>query len=227
MIIDQEEYAKKIVKRFGMENAKSVRTPLPTGYSPDLNSGNCTSQQRTYYQSIIGSLLYLALGTRPDICYAVILMSQFSVNPSEDHIQKALHIIKYVGSTLSAKIIYNGINKDGFIAYADSDWAGDHITRRSTSGNVVMLAGGAVTWVSRKQKTVAQSSTEAEYISMSDTCRQLVWIQSLLGELNMPIKSMDLCGDNQGAIFSASNPVQETRTKHIDTVYATITSMKL
>src|SRR6266550_2724272 len=79
MIIDQEEYAKKIVKRFGMENAKSVRTPLPTGYSPDLNSGNCTSQQRTYYQSIIGSLLYLALGTRPDICYAVILMSQFSV----------------------------------------------------------------------------------------------------------------------------------------------------
>ena len=135
------------------------------------------------------------------------------------YVQKALHIIKYVGSTLSAKIIYNGINKDGFIAYADSDWAGDRITRRSTSGNVVMLAGGAVTWVSRKQKTVAQSSTEAEYISMSDTCRQLVWIQSLLGELNMPIKSIDLCGDNQGAIFSASNPVQETRTKHIDIRY--------
>ncbi len=87
-------------------------------------------------------------GTRPDICYAVILMSQFSVNLSEDHIQKALHIIKYVGSTLSAKIIYNGINKDGFIAYANSNWAGDRITRRSTSGNVVMLASGAITWVS-------------------------------------------------------------------------------
>ena len=105
MIIDQHEYAKKIVKRFGQENAKSVRTPLPTGYVPEPNSGQASPQQRSYYQSIIGSLLYLALGTRPDICYEVILMSQFSVNPTEEHINKALYIIKYVGSTLNAKII--------------------------------------------------------------------------------------------------------------------------
>ena len=108
IIIDQIEYAKKIVNRFGQENAKPARTPLPAGYIPKPNDKQATSEQRSYYQSIIGSLLYLTLGTRPDIAHAVIMMSQFMVNPSEEHIQKALYIIKYVGSNLKGKIIYNG-----------------------------------------------------------------------------------------------------------------------
>src|SRR5258705_5344970 len=87
MTIDQSEYALKIVKCFGLENCKPVRMPLPTDYVPTLNEGEASAQQRTYYQSIIGSLLYLALCTRPDIAYAVISMLQFSANPSEEHIQ--------------------------------------------------------------------------------------------------------------------------------------------
>src|SRR5258708_39521418 len=92
MTIDQSEYALKIVKHFGLENCKPVRMPLPTGYVPTLNEGEASAQQRTYYQSIIGSLLYLALGTRPDIAYAVISMSQFSANPSEEHIQRVFNM---------------------------------------------------------------------------------------------------------------------------------------
>jgi hypothetical protein len=83
-------------------------------------------------------------------------------------------------------------------------------------GYLVLLSGTAISWNSRAQKMIALSSTEAEYMSLSDTCRQLVWMRSFLKELGMPVDAIPLCGDNQGAIFNASNPVQEKRTKHID-----------
>ena len=90
------------------------------------------------------------------------------VNPSEDHINKGLHIVCYVNTNLNSKIGYDG-KQQGFIAYADADWASDHISRKSVTGYIIKLAGGAVSWVSRKQKTVALSSTEAEYIDRKST----------------------------------------------------------
>jgi hypothetical protein len=219
LVVDQISYARKVVERFGQQNAKPTNTPLPVGYIPKANEGVVEPKQRTYYQSIIGSLLYLALGTRPDIAHAVILMSQFMVNPTEDHIQKSLHIVQYINMHINAKIIYDGQSQEGFIAYADADWASDPINRKSVTGNIIKLAGGAVSWVSQKQKTVALSSTEAEYMCLSDTTRQIVWIESLFKELNFDIKEIALCGDNQGAIFLASNPAQEHHSKHIDIRY--------
>ena len=219
LAIDQGPYALKVVKRFGLEDCKSVRTPLPAGYAPIKNEGECTPQERSYYQQIIGSLLYLALGTRPDIIYAVILMSQFSSNPSQEHIQKALYIVKYIAHTLNVKIVYSAKGNNKFRAYADADWAADRNTRRSINGYVLMLAGGAVAWTSRKQKTVALSSTEAEYISLSDAARQIAWVENLFYEIGAPIKSILLSVDNQGAIFWAQNPAQEHRSKHIDIRY--------
>ena len=219
LTIDQIDYAMKVVKHFGQENAKPARTPLPAGYVPKPNDGTATSEQRSYYQSIIGSLLYLTLGTRPDIAYAVIMMSQFMVNPSEEHIKKALYIVKYVATNPNGKIIYNGKQKEGFVAYSDADWAGDQISRKSVTDYIIKLAGGPVSWVSRKQKTVALSSTEAEYMSLSDTSRQIIWIESLFQEIGMFLKNIQLGVDNQGAIFLASNPAQEHRSKHIDIHY--------
>ncbi len=219
LIINQEAYAKKVVARFGLENSKPTRTPLPTGYNPTAATLPCSKEQRHDYQMIIGSLLYLALGTRPDITYPVILMSQFCANPNQEHIQKALYIVKYVNTTLKTQIVYNNRKKEGFIAFADADWGADRISRKSITGNVVKLAGGAISWVSRKQKVVAQSSTEAEYMCMSDTTRQIVWIESLMFELQFPIKTIFLCCDNQGAMFLSSNPAQEHRSKHIDIRY--------
>jgi hypothetical protein len=171
--IDQNDYALKVVNRFGLRDSKKTSVVLPTGYTQEPNLGTCTSERRTYYQSVIGSLLYLALGTRPDITYAVIMMSQFSANPSETHVTKALHIVRYVASTLSAKICYNAggaRNRDGeifgfhkgLIAYADADWATDPIQRKSVTGHCVLLAGGVISWTSVQQSTRAHSSTEAE-----------------------------------------------------------------
>jgi hypothetical protein len=104
LILDQKPYALQVVKQFGLENCKPTHTPLPAGYSPLKNEDQCKPTEHSYYQQIIGSLLHLALGTRPDIIYAVILMSQFSANPSQDHIQKALYIVRYIATTLDFKI---------------------------------------------------------------------------------------------------------------------------
>jgi hypothetical protein len=105
------------------------------------------------------------------------------------------------------------------MAYTDSDWASDPNTRKSTTGYLVKLAGAIFAWNSRAQKTVALSSTEAEYMSLSDTSRQLIWVKSLMTELGIELAPIPLFGDNQGSIFLASNPVQEKRIKHIDLRY--------
>jgi hypothetical protein len=146
-------------------------------------------------------------------------MSQFMTNPSKEHIKKALHIVKYVKLTINGKIIYNGKSQEGIVAYADADWASDIDTRRSITGYVVKLAGAPVSWVSRKQKTVATSSTQAEYMSLSAACTQLTWIQSLYKELGFNVHGMELNIDNQGAIFTAQNNNVDRKMKHIDIQY--------
>src|SRR5882757_1368220 len=217
--IDQRTYLNTVLQRFGMENAKASPTLLPMGYTPAKNNAAPDSNLRTRYQSVIGSLLYLMLGTRPDITYAVIKMSQFSANPSQEHLDKALYIMRYLAGTQNYSIVYDGEKSEGLQAFTDSDWAADLIKRRSTTGYFVTLASSVVCWQSRLQKTVALSSTEAEYMALSDTCRQISWIQSLFGELGFTLTRIPICGDNQGSIFIGSNPVQERRTKHIDIRY--------
>ena len=218
IILEQKDYLKKVLERFNMHNAKSVPTPLPMGYVPQPNSGPVDEQLRTRYQQVIGSLLYLMLGTRPDVAFAVTKMSQFASNPTQEHLNRALYICRYLVGTADYALVY-GTSDTGIIAYADADWGSDQVTRRSNTGLLVLLGNAAVSWNSRAQKSIALSSTEAEYMLLSDACRQLVWIHSLMSEIGMKIRHIPLCGDNQGSIFIASNAVQEKRTKHIDIRY--------
>jgi hypothetical protein len=219
IFLDQTAYLDKVVERFGMSNARGAQTPLPGGYVPVESKGQCTPEDRTTYQSIIGSILYIMLGTRPDITYAVTKLAQFSVNPSSEHMSKAKYILRYLNSTRDYAMVFDGSSDAGLIAFTDSDWAADVIKRRSITGYFFKLANGIFSWQSRAQKTVALSSTEAEYMALSDTSRQAVWIQSLLRELGIKIPTIPICGDNQGSIFIGSNPVQERRSKHIDIRY--------
>ena len=113
---------------------------------------------------------------------------------------------------MSARIVYNSTPKkilgdrQGLIAYADTDWGSNPLNRRSTTGHMVKLAHGAITWASVSQKTIAHSSTEAEYMSISDCSRQISWIKNLLTELDFPLGPVTLCGDNQGSLFLANKP---------------------
>jgi len=203
-----------------MVNAKAVPTPLPVGYAPVKSLDKAADPElRKRYQTVIGSLLYLMLGTRPDILFAVTKMAQFAANPTEDHLSHALYICRYLVGTPNYRLKYDGVSGQGLNACTDSDWASDVNTRRSTSGFFIKLAGGLISWTTKVQKTVALSSTEAEYMVLSDCSRQVVWMHTLMGELGYSLKPIPICGDNQGSIFIASNPVTERHSKHIDIRY--------
>ena len=174
----------------------------------------------TTYQSIIGGLMYAATATRPDISYSVSMLSKFNSSPSEAHLTAAKRIIRYLKGTVNLGLKYCKSEEGQLIGYADADWAGDLDDRHSTSGNVFLMAGGAISWMSKKQATVALSTSEAEYVALSSATQEAVWLRRLLTDLKAtPRKPTVLMEDNQGAIAIARNPVSHARTKHIDIRY--------
>jgi hypothetical protein len=217
--LDQHDYLDKVLECFSMTNAKSAPTPLPSNWVPQLNKGKASPELLRQYQSIIGSLLYLMIGTCPDIAFAVTKLAQFSANPSQEHFERAKYICRYLVSTKNYSLVFKHAPGKGLAAYTDSDWASDPITRWSVTGYFFQLAGGPITWQSRAQTTVAHSSTEAEYMALSDCSCQVSWIHSIFLELGMRLGPILIYADNQGSIFIGSNPVQEIRTKHIDVKY--------
>ena len=141
IFLDQAQYLQTVLERCGMQNAKAVPTPLPAGYAPTKSMDKAANPElRSRYQTVIGSLLYLMLGTRPDISFAVTKMAQFAANPTEDHLKHALYICRYLIGTPNYRLTYNGAGGQGLSACTDSDWASDVNTRRSTSGYFIKLA---------------------------------------------------------------------------------------
>jgi hypothetical protein len=217
--LDQHNYLDKVLERFSMTNAKSAPTPLPSNWVPQANKGKASPELLRNYQSIIGSLLYLMIGTRPDIAFAVTKLAQFSANPSQEHFEQAKYICRYLVGTRSYSLVFKHAPGKGLATYTDSDWTSDPITRWSVTGYFFQLAGGRITWQSRAQTTVAHSLTEAEYMALSDCSCQVSWICNIFLELGMQLGPIPIYADNQGSIFIGSNPVQEIHTKHIDVKY--------
>jgi hypothetical protein len=168
-----------------MTNAKSVPTPLPSNWVPQANKGKASPELLRQYQSIIGLLLYLMIGTRPDIAFAVTKLAQFSANPSQEHFERAKYICRYLIGTKNYSLVFKHVPGKGLAAYMDSDWASDPITRWSVTGYFFQLAGGPITWRSRAQTTIAHSLTEAEYMALSDCSHQVSWIRNIFLELGM------------------------------------------
>jgi hypothetical protein len=132
--LDQVDYLDKILDRFGMVNCKSARTPLPEGYQPLANTGPADSALRSQFQQVIGSLLYIMLGTRPNIAFAVTKLAQQSANPTKNHLSKAKHILAYLNSTRNYTLDYDGKSGLGLVAFVDLDWGSDPNTRQSQTG---------------------------------------------------------------------------------------------
>ena len=202
-----------------MLNAKSASTPLLAGYYAAKNTEPIDAELRSRFQMVIGSLLYLILGTRPDIAFAVTHLSCHSANPSQDHLSKVLYICRYLIGTSTYSLVYNGGSGAGLTACTDSDCGSDPTSRLSQTGFYLKLADGLISWTSCAQKAIAYLSTEAEYMALSNCARQVTWIRSLLGELGYKLNAILICSDNQGSIFMASNPVTEPHSKHIDIRY--------
>ena len=166
--IYQCNYLEKVLTRFQLTDAKAALTPLPTHWEPKANTGKSMAAKITCYQSIIGSLLYLMIGTRPDIAFAVTHLLQFSTNPTKDHYKAAQHVCHCLVGTHDYKLVYNREEDKGLVAYTDSDWAADKIRQCSIMGYFFKLANSIILWRSHTQKTVSLSSTEAEYMVISD-----------------------------------------------------------
>jgi hypothetical protein len=147
------------------------------------------------------------LATYPDIAFAVTKLSQHTANPSKDNLSRVLYICHYLLGTLVYALVYDGPSDGRLEAYANSDWASDLNTRKFITGYLMKLAGEIFVWNSHTQKTVVLLSTKAEYMSLSDISRQLVWVKNLLIELDIQLSPIPLYRDNQGSIFLVSNPV--------------------
>jgi hypothetical protein len=170
------------------------------------------------YRSAVGSLLYLANCTRPDIAEATMMVSRFSSRPGRQHWAAVKKIFKYLRGTSKVGITFRGSNGDleQLHGYCDSNWGGDLDTRRSTTGYVFFM-NGPICWRSKLQPTVALSSVEAEYMAISLATQEAVWLRLVLEELGFAQgEATRLLVDNQGAIALARNSVHHQRTKHID-----------
>ena len=211
--ITQKGYIEKILKKFNMENANPVETPIIKS-SQNIEPGKAES--KFPYNSAVGALMYLMVGTRPDIAYAVGVASRSLENPTEDDIVKVKRIFRYLRGTVSHGIKYQADSVKGLEAYSDADHAGDLATRRSTTGVICCFAEGAVSWFSQRQASVSISTTEAEIVASSEAARELVWLKRLFADLTH-IDKTRLFVDNEAAIKLAHNPEMHRRTKHIET----------
>jgi hypothetical protein len=167
------------------------------------------------YRSMIGSLLYLS-ASRPDIAFSVGVCARFQANPKESHLTVVKSIIRYVNDTLLYGIWYSRETNLVVARYSNADWVGNANDRKSTSGGCFYVGNNLVAWMSKKQASISLSTAEAEYIDAGSCCTQLLWMKTLLGGYGFSQDTMIINSDNTSAINISKNPVQHSRTKHID-----------
>lgn len=218
--MSQTGYIKAILKRFGMENSRPVSTPLDPGSKLRKIDQSEFEENETFpFRELIGCLMYLAVATRPDIAYAVNHLSQFNNSNGKDHWIAVKRILRYLRGTTKLVLRYEKNSKQ-LEGYVDSDWAGCPEDRRSYTGFAFLLAKGVVTWEARKQRTVPLSSTEAEYMGLTEAAKGAAYLLRFLAELGLGNQNIvPIYNGNQGAQKLAMNPVFHSRSKHIDIRY--------
>lgn len=218
IFISQGLYTERILQRFHLENSKALSTPCDVAKSQEGD----TAMVDVPYREAVGCLQYLAVATRPDIAFAVALVSRALCKPTKDDWKCVKRIYRYLRGTSDVGLLYKSHTQTEFSVFSDADHAGDEKTRRSTSGMVSINAGAAITWYSRLQHSVAISSTEAEYVAASEASNELVWLKLLFNELIEYDGIPTLFVDNQSAIKLAQNPQHHRRSKHIDVRFHSI-----
>lgn len=220
--LDQERYLEDILLKFGMHDANPVKTPIDLNQriSKTMNESEMDTEEENNenfpYREAIGSLLFLAMISRPDITFAVNLLSRFCEKPLNAHWQAVKRVMRYLRGTSKYKLTYGEMNEE-LKGFCDADWAADVDERRSTTGYVFTMNGGAICRSTKRQHTVALSTTEAEYMSIVAAVQEGIWIRNFLNEIGIiEIKLIKLHGDNKGAIQVATNNNFSERTKHID-----------
>lgn len=213
--LSQAKYASDLLSRAGITDTKTVSTPLEPNVKLDLFDGT-PLPDATLYRQLVGSLVYLTV-TRPDIAYAVHIVSQFMSAPRSTHFAAVLRILRYIKGTLFHGLHFSAHSSLHLTAYSDADCMGDPTDRRSTTGFCFFLGNSLISWRSKKQSLNSRSTTEAEYRAIADTAQELIWLRWLLENMGVSHSSpTTLYCDNQSAIYIAHNDVFHERTKHIE-----------
>lgn len=216
--LSQRKYAEAVLKRFGMDQCKPLGIPL----LPKTSLVSCAEgdQVEYPYREVVGSLMYLMVATRPDLAAAVSMVSKFLERSGKDQVEAVKRILRYVRGTVDMCLGFKKGMSLQMYGYVDANWGGCLESRRSTSGYVFLLAGGAISWKSKKQDAVALSSTEAEYMAACLASKEAVWLRRLLKELGvLQTTPTEIFTDNQSSLKLMENPVLHERTKHVDIQY--------
>lgn len=218
--LDQNTYLKTVLKRFNMVDCREVNTPLPT----KLNYKALDSDE--YYdapcKNLIGCLMYAMLCTRPDLCLALNLLSRYQKKNNRELWQNLKRVLRYIKGTLNFRLTYKKtIYTELLTGYADADWANNEIDRKSTTGYLFKLYNNnTISWNTKRQNSVATSSTEAEYMALCEAVKEACWLKSLLSSIKLEVlEPITIFEDNNGCIALANNPIDHKRSKHIDIKY--------
>lgn len=227
--LDQEFYVQRVLEGLNMADCKPVPTPMAAGItltsegSPTNDAERELMNSRPYAQTV-GKLLHLMRSTRPDIAYTVTTLAKFNAKPGHSHWNAVKHLLAYLQGTKSIGLKYT--QSGGELAgFTDASFANDTEDRRSIGGYCFKLGGSSVSWAVERQKLVAQSTAEAEYIAMATCTKEALWMRNLLQELDgintskLYSTPIQIWADNQAAIILSKNPAHHKRTKHIDLRY--------
>lgn len=212
----QQKYVLDILKDTGLLAAKPVTFPIEQNHRLALDKSDYMREVPAY-KRLVGRLIYLS-NTRPDLSYAIHILSQFMHKPRSAHWEAALRVLHYLKGTVGHGILLRADTDLTVTVWCDADWAGCPVTRRSLTGWFIQLGGSSISWKTKTQKMVSLSSAEAEYRAMTFTLKDILWLRALLKSLGVRFTSpIPLFCDNQTAIHISANPVFHERTKHVET----------
>ena len=220
IVIRQTKYINDILERFNMQECNPCDTPAVPGNRLTKQMEPSTEEEISRmnvvpYASLVGALMYVMTCTRPDISFSVIELTRFMRNPGPEHWTAAKRVLRYLKSTQLLGIRYHG-NKTELSAYSDSDWASDTETRKSTTGYIMMICNGPISWQSKRQSVIALSSVEAEYYALTATIQEVIHLQQLLLQLDVKLSNISVHIDSKGGQFLAESEGFRPRSKHID-----------
>lgn len=227
--LDQETYITKALEKFGLDECRTVVTPEQIGVDESVDSNGTldTTVDQTEYMQLVGTLLYSATSTRLDTMHAVQRLSARLQSPTVRDMNAAKRVFRYLSGTRSIGLIFDGSQPRLNVtveAFSDSDWANDKIDRKSISGWVAKLNGSPVSWSSKKQRTVALSTCEAELYAECEAVKEILWLRGLMTELQLIVDTPSVIHcDNQSTVHVSKNGVKSERTKHVDVKYNFIT----
>ncbi|GJS69018.1 retrovirus-related pol polyprotein from transposon TNT 1-94 [Tanacetum coccineum] len=214
IVFNQSKYIKEMLKKFGLEDSKPMKTPMSSDTKLTKDE-DCKSVDSTKYRGMIGILLYV-MESRPDIMFSVCLCARFQEAPKTSHLEAVKRIFRYIKGTTHLGLCYSKGTDIETVVYADSNHARDYVDRKSTSGICTFVGCFLTSWFSKKQTALAILTTEAEYISTGKACQKALWMKQALIDYDVRLDDVPIMCDNKGAIDLSKNLVQHSRTKHIE-----------